>query len=263
VREIYKRVLAGVCLAPPVIVIFYYLPPVWLFCFAALAAVLAVIELVRMTGVTGKYLLALLAVLSLIPLYRQSFRLYVLWLLFSPAIYLFAVSLKRRGEKEKVAGDIMAGVNALFLGEVFVVLPLFYIYLLKEAGASIPLILLFAVWASDIGAYVFGKSFGKRPLAPLISPKKTCEGLLGAMIGSMAVIAISSKTLGLGVMEALILGAGLGALGQTGDIFESIWKRMSNVKDSSSLIPGHGGILDRMDSFIFTAPLLYHYLQGL
>jgi phosphatidate cytidylyltransferase len=263
VKEIQKRVLAGLCLAPPIVFIFYYLPQKGFLIFVALISVLAVLELVRMGNTRYKYFLGLLAMLCLVPLYRESLREFVLWLLFSPVAYLFAVSLGRRTEGENVNNAIMAALTTLYLSQVFVVLPLFYFYLLKGAGNFYPLILLFAVWASDTGAFIFGKNFGKRRLVPLISPKKTYEGLAGAMVGSMVIICLSSKLLGLGILEAIILGAVIGVLGQTGDIFESIWKRVSEVKDSSSLIPGHGGILDRMDSFIFTAPLLYHYLVGL
>jgi len=263
VKEIHKRVLTGLCLAPPIVFIFCYLPRTGFLVFVALVALLAVLELVRMADARAKYFLALLAILCLIPLYMESLRLFVLWLLFSPVLYLFAVSLKRTAGNEKVNHEIMAALNTLFLAQLFIVLPLFYFHLLKGLGRFYPLILLFAIWASDTGAFVFGKNFGKRRLVPAISPKKTYEGLAGAMVGSMLITGLSCRFLGLGIIEALILGAIIGILGQTGDIFESIWKRVSAVKDSSSLIPGHGGILDRMDSFIFTAPFLYHYLAGL
>ena len=262
-REIHKRVLAGLCLAPPIVAIFYFLPQGWFFIFLALVSVIAATELVRMSNIKGKYLILLLIAASLFPLYRQSPHAFIIWLLFSPAIYLVAVCRRMKGEGEKVNGDIMTAVNTLFLGQVCIVLPLFYFYLLKGLSGSFPLILLFAIWASDTGAYVLGKNFGKRPLVPAISPKKTYEGLAGAIGGSMIIILLSHKALGIGAVEAMILGGAIGMLGQVGDIFESIWKRVSNVKDSSSLIPGHGGILDRIDSFIFTAPLLYHYLAGM
>jgi phosphatidate cytidylyltransferase len=262
VNELSKRVLTGCCLAPPIVFIFYFLPGKWFFLFIAAVSACAVIELVRMVDAKEKYFLVLLALLCLVPLYLQSYRAYALCLLFSPAVYLLAACARRRGDKEKIVNEIMSALNSLFLGQVFIVLPLFYFYLLKGLSASFPLILLFTIWASDIGAFVAGKNFGKRPLAPLISPKKTVEGLLGAMVGSIIIVVLASRFLRLGIPQAILLGALLGFLGQTGDIFESLWKRVNNVKDSSSLIPGHGGILDRIDSFIFTTPLLYHYLAG-
>ena len=262
-REIQKRVLAGLCLAPPIVFIFCFLPLTGFFVFIALISALAVLELVRMADNRLKYLLAIMALLCLIPLYVKSLRIFILWLLSSPVLYLFALSLDRKVGDEKINHEIMGALNTLFLAQLFVVLPLFYFYLLKGIGRFYPLILLFAIWASDIGAFVFGKNFGKRRLVPAISPKKTYAGLAGAMVGSMIITSLASGFLRLGILEAVILGAVIGILGQTGDIFESIWKRVSAVKDSSSLIPGHGGILDRIDSFIFTAPFLYHYLAGL
>ncbi len=262
-KEIHKRVLTGICLAPPIVIIFYFLPARWFFLFMALAAAVAVFELVRMAGVYEKYLLTALILVGFIPLYQKLVSLYILCLLFTPAVYVFAVAARRRQRNDSINAEIMTAINTLFLGELFLVLPLYYFSLLKEIGASVPLILLFAVWASDTAAYICGKNFGKRPLAAQISPKKTFEGLAGAAAGSMIMIAAFHAPLRLGITEALLVGTGVGILGQTGDIFESIWKRVYKVKDSSGLIPGHGGILDRIDSFIFTAPFLYHYLAGI
>ncbi|MBA4391161.1 MAG: hypothetical protein C0399_09500 [Syntrophus sp. (in: bacteria)] len=262
-REIHKRVLAGLCLAPPIVFVFCFLPPQWFFFFIAAVTLLAVFELIKMAEIREKYLLTVLIALCLIPLYRNAMQLYVLCLLFTPMVYIFALSLRRKAGEENINRKIMTALNVMLLGEIFLVLPLYYFYLLKEINSLLPLILLFAVWASDIMAFIFGKSFGRRPLVPLISPKKTCEGLAGAMTGSMIILALSHRILGFNIIEAVIIGAVIGILGQTGDIFESVWKRVYNVKDSSALIPGHGGILDRIDSFIFTAPFLYHYIAGI
>ncbi len=115
--------------------------------------------------------------------------------------------------------------------------PLLLFYLLKELQALFPLILLLSIWASDIFAYGIGKKFGKHPLAPRISPKKTIEGLMGATLGSLIVITASHQLLGLSVPAALGVGAATGVLGQAGDLLESACKRVFNTKDSSQLIP--------------------------
>ncbi|HBL23722.1 MAG TPA: phosphatidate cytidylyltransferase, partial [Deltaproteobacteria bacterium] len=131
------------------------------------------------------------------------------------------------------------------------------LYLLKELDPLFPLILLVSIWASDTFAFIIGKNLGKHPLAPQISPKKTVEGLLGSALGSLAVTTAAYQLLGLSIAGALVVGAATGILGQAGDLLESACKRVFNTKDSSQLIPGHGGLLDRIDSFIFTAPFLY------
>ena len=150
----------------------------------------------------------------------------------------------------------------LLASEIFIVLPLFYVYRLRQVNLYLPIILLLMIWASDTGAYFIGKTFGKKKLAPLISPKKTYAGLFGALFGAAMLALAFGRMIGLDAVESIAVGAGIGLLGQLGDIFESIAKRMYRVKDSSNLIPGHGGMLDRIDSLLFSAPFLYHYLAG-
>jgi phosphatidate cytidylyltransferase len=125
-----------------------------------------------------------------------------------------------------------------------------------------PIILLLTIWASDTSAYFMGKTFGKRLLAPRISPKKTFAGLFGALFGGAVLTLAFGRMLGMDIIESIVVGSMIGLLGQLGDIFESIAKRVYGVKDSSALIPGHGGMLDRIDSFLFSTPFLYHYLSG-
>ena len=132
----------------------------------------------------------------------------------------------------------------------------------REANLYFPIILVITIWASDTGAYFIGKTFGKKRLAPRISPKKTYAGLFGALFGGVVLTLAFGKLLGIDVFESIVVGAMIGLLGQLGDIFESIAKRVYNVKDSSGLIPGHGGMLDRIDSFLFSTLFLYHYLVG-
>lgn len=221
-------------------------------------------ELVVMTGMAERWLILSLSILGFVPLYTQSLDIFLMWILFSPVVYLITQFLQRDSiKKENVNRDIMRGVSVLLLSEIFIVLPLFYLYLLKDVNGMYPLLLILALWASDIAAYFLGKTFGKRLMVPRISPKKTYEGLIGAVVGPMIVMAFSSKILGIGTGEAIIMGGLVGIFGQIGDIFESAGKRICDVKDSSSLFPGHGGMLDRIDSLIFTAPFLYHYFTGM
>jgi phosphatidate cytidylyltransferase len=117
------------------------------------------------------------------------------------------------------------------------------------------IVILVSIWATDSGAYIFGKLFGKRPLSPL-SPKKTIEGAFAGLICGMSVFFIFSMqtTLFSTWVIGLIIGIIFILLSQIGDLHESMIKRVFNVKDSSKIIPGHGGIYDRCDSYVFAVP---------
>lgn len=127
-----------------------------------------------------------------------------------------------------------------------------------HAGMYLVLFLMLAVWATDIGAYFTGRQIGGPKLAPVISPNKTWAGLGGGVVASVVTCVLCQLFLpyqpfGLGV--ALLLGVLIAVIAQAGDLFESWMKRRVDVKDSGTLIPGHGGILDRIDGLTFTAPL--------
>ncbi len=254
--ELKKRVLAGSFLAPVIAACFYFLPPLWFFIFLAIIVLIALYEITIMAHIKEKYILVFLSLIGLSPLYVKEFSLYILWLLASPLLYLLWKFFQSKEKQENINEDLIKGTVIIVLGGVFIVIPLFSFYMLKELNNCFPLILLMAVWASDICAFVAGKNFGKRPFAPLISPKKTYEGFMGAVLGSTIIIVASHTLFGFSIAKSLVIGVAIGVLGQAGDLLESAAKRVSGIKDSSSLIPGHGGILDRIDSFIFTAPFL-------
>jgi phosphatidate cytidylyltransferase len=117
------------------------------------------------------------------------------------------------------------------------------------------------VMMTDTGAYYTGRSIGKNKLAPRISPGKTIEGFIGGLIAAIAAGPLCHYTFfpELNMTHSLILGAIIGLIGPIGDLAESMLKRGSDVKDSGTLLPGHGGMLDRVDSILFCAPLLYFY----
>ena len=122
------------------------------------------------------------------------------------------------------------------------------------------LVLLAGVWSFDTGAYLVGRAIGRRPFLPWISPKKTLEGVLGGLVVATVVVALVLWISGSSPLEALILGPLLGVVAQSGDLAESLLKRAAGAKDSGTLLPGHGGILDRVDSILFAAPVLVAYL---
>ncbi len=132
-----------------------------------------------------------------------------------------------------------------------------------DQGASFIFLLFLIVWGSDTGAYFTGRAIGRHPLAPSISPKKTIEGSIGGLLSAVLGGLIASVWFlpELGPGPAAVLGLLAGALGQAGDLIESIFKREVDVKDSAGWIPGHGGVLDRFDGILLAAPLVYYYLR--
>ena len=119
---------------------------------------------------------------------------------------------------------------------------------------------LLATWATDTGAYFSGLHLGRSPLAPKISPNKTIEGGIGGLFSCIIVTFLLSIYLGFGYLNGIILGALIGVFAQLGDLTVSLFKRDAEVKDSGDLIPGHGGLLDRIDSLLFTIPIVYYYI---
>lgn len=128
-------------------------------------------------------------------------------------------------------------------------------------GSKLVFFLLLVVWLGDSGAYYVGKTFGRHKLSPRISPKKTVEGLIGGIATSMIAAVVIHFTFfeRFPLLHAIVAGAILSVAGVIGDLAESMWKRSADVKDSGRLLPGHGGFLDRFDSILFTAPILYCY----
>ncbi len=167
----------------------------------------------------------------------------------------------------------MLRISMSGLGLLFVVMPLGYFMLLRELrgphgdlffiGRDISFFLVLLIWIQDIAAWAVGLLAGKRRLAPAISPKKSWEGAV-AGLSAAVLLALFLHEVWLKPeftrMEIALLAGVLGVLAQLSDLAESLMKRCFGVKDSSSLLPGHGGVLDRFDSFIFSAPFLYFYL---
>ncbi len=129
-------------------------------------------------------------------------------------------------------------------------------------GMHWTLLLLIVIWSGDTAAFVVGKAFGRTPFAPVLSPRKTWEGSVGGLLAGIGT-AVAARHIffqDLPAFHVIAVSVVLGILGQLGDLAESLLKRAAEAKDSSNLIPGHGGVLDRMDSLLFAFPALYLYL---
>jgi len=150
------------------------------------------------------------------------------------------------------------------LGFLYIPLLLMHLVMLHRTtyGWQWLLVIMLIVMTNDSAAYYTGSAFGKHRLYPQVSPKKSVEGALGGLVGSMAGTLLARFTFfpQLTLVDALLTAVFIGILGQTGDLFESLLKRSFGVKDSGNSIPGHGGVLDRLDSIIFAAPAMYYYV---
>ena len=134
---------------------------------------------------------------------------------------------------------------------------------LRAAGLRYLLALLFLIWAADIGAYFAGRAFGRNKLAPAVSPGKTWEGVVGGALAAAAVAGVACLWLPVPPVQFILLSMCVSLLSVVGDLSESLFKRQAGVKDSGRLFPGHGGVLDRVDSLTAAAPLFWLGLHTL
>ncbi len=158
----------------------------------------------------------------------------------------------------------MTDCAILLFGVVYIGVTLGHLLLIRALPDGVFLVFFLALvtWSGDTGAYYVGRNFGRRKLAPLTSPNKTVEGLLGgfALATIIALVARAWFLPAFSIGDCLALGLLLTGAGAVGDLAESAMKRSAGVKDSGTILPGHGGILDRVDSLLFTAPTFYYYV---
>jgi len=157
----------------------------------------------------------------------------------------------------------MQRISVSFFGAFFLPLALIhmlYIRRLDACGMELIFFIFIVVWVLDTAAYAFGKAFGKHKLAPNVGPKKTVEGALAGVAFGLLAAAACKYFLPLSLSKTLLLGLVISITGQFSDLAESLIKRDANIKDSGTLIPGHGGFLDRFDSYILAAPAVYYCL---
>jgi phosphatidate cytidylyltransferase len=191
----------------------------------------------------------------------------VIWLLPPVATWTFVAIVAIRAYAEFIA--LVRPWPARMAGVVYVFVPLALIAFIRDHygtnGPGVLMILLGVIVGSDSAQYYSGRAFGKRLLAPTISPKKTIAGAVGGLVASVAV-AIGLGTVWLPQVSPAwmgVAGALMGVAGMAGDLFESSLKRRAGVKDSGTWIPGHGGVLDRIDSWLFAAPVFSCFLWWL
>lgn len=176
-----------------------------------------------------------------------------------PCFFIVLLYLFRFQDMQAVSRDLAVSL----FGLLYIPLLLSHAVLLRSvpAGRDWIFLVLFVVMASDTLAYFVGRQWGRHRLYEAVSPKKTIEGSLGGLVGSVLGATICKLWFftELSSVDVLLLGAGVGAFSQLGDLVESLLKRSFGVKDSGALVPGHGGLLDRLDSLLFAFPVTYYY----
>jgi len=158
----------------------------------------------------------------------------------------------------------LVGLAAIPMAIVYLAFPLAALVEIRLiAGPQAVFLVMLTIMVSDTAQYYTGRAFGRRPLAPRVSPKKTIEGAVGGFVVATTMFAVVGAWWAPEMRLGMRIGLGLAlvALGIAGDLFESFLKRRAGVKDSSNLIPGHGGVLDRIDALLFAAPAYYAALK--
>lgn len=209
-------------------------------------------------NIKPSYLIANISILSLygINLFIPGNSEYMLWFLaviIMSLLYLFNI------ENRELA-DAMATLTGIF----YVIFLSFHVTLVEQTGeyGILVWLIFLTAFGTDIMAYFTGYAIGKHKLAPKISPKKTVEGSVGGILGSVLLCGVFGYFVVPELLiHCLIIGILGGVVSQFGDLTASIFKRKMGIKDYGNLIPGHGGILDRFDSVLFTAPMVYYYIM--
>jgi phosphatidate cytidylyltransferase len=289
-----KRIATAAVLIPIVLLLVLRAPVSVVALVAALVALLTVHEFLKLTEsygvrplriptyafVAAFFLLLAINVGAETPLFSTG--KFLISAAFAAAIapFLFLTVSMRR---DTISAAYPAAAAAVF-AFTYIALPLAMLVQIRQqwAGAFLLLYLLLVVWAGDIFAYFVGRSMGRHLMAPRISPKKTWEGAAASLAASLAVgvvlfhyaLPLSSALLHAGLIERrdglfglekpalwpiILLTLAINMAAQLGDLVESLIKRGANVKDSGAILPGHGGMLDRIDALLFAAPLLWYY----
>ena len=255
------RVLSALVLLPAVLAIAWYLPPICTTILIGLIVALAFDEYARMARLGSEGYPRIIAGVITLTAYVGVWAGIPLALVLAPALLAGASAAVGRGRPDEDAVRLAA---VTLFPVLYLAVPLGMAAALHTDRGPLALLVPFlVVVASDSAQYYGGRTMGRRPLAPRISPKKTVEGAITGVVVAAAVtpllarIEIPDAPVGL----FIVLGVLIAIIGIMGDLFESLLKRASGVKDSSSLIPGHGGILDRIDALLFVFPAYALFLQ--
>jgi phosphatidate cytidylyltransferase len=255
------RILSALILLPIVLGVIWYLPPIGTWILGAVVLTLAFMEyagLARQLSPGAPMAAAGIGTLAVYGAVAVGMPVEDVLVPVTIAIGLLAVA---RGRPEE---DVLRMVGVALLPTLYLGVALGVALQVRAVwGAAALLVPFLTIVVSDSAQYYGGRLMGRRKLAPAISPKKTVEGAVSGLVAAAAVMPLLAGWAfpGRPVALMVVMGLVLGAMGICGDLFESLLKRSAGVKDASSLIPGHGGMLDRIDSLLFAGPVYYLFLR--
>lgn len=255
------RFLTALVLLPAVLAVVWFLPPLGTLLLALLAAELATVEYRRIAAALGAQVPRLTSAFVIAACAALGSGVFPLDAVILAAIVVLAgiaVMMTAPGP------TVLASTSAALFAVLYIGLPLGAIAAIRTIGGrEAVLLLVITIVVSDSAQYYTGRAFGRSPLAPTISPKKTREGAIGGVIFGAAAMILGARFVfpNSSPVALAIAAVAVVALGIVGDLFESLLKRSAGVKDSSDLIPGHGGILDRIDSWLFAGPAYYLFVR--
>jgi phosphatidate cytidylyltransferase len=279
------RIFTALVLIPAVVALVWWGPPAVTAAAAGLVAILAVVEFFHLANRMGLRAFRKWSIFSTALLFYAQYSLGLVEtrtlsggvsLVRDAAggvvsveavllVFLFGCVAVGIATRHPLA-DVLLSMAASAAGLIFIALPFSYLVRINETerlGRELVLFTLCLIWAGDMLAYFVGRSLGRMPMAPVLSPKKTWEGAMGNMIASLLVGVLFARWMQFDALTLMLIAGVANIAGQMGDLIESAYKRGAAVKDSGTLVPGHGGVLDRIDSLILAAPVVWALFQWL
>jgi len=261
------RVLSAIIFLPILFAALWLGGPIWFSAIAAAGVLIGLYEYYKLASRGGEVQGLAAAAATLAAFYFEQRELIVA-IIAALVIVEMLAQLFTRGKDEDLSETLPEAAIRVFgvlyvavLGGYIIAIRVIESHDIPQLAPKLLTLFFIIVFAGDTGAYYTGRAMGRRRLAPRVSPGKTVEGAIGGLLGNVAAALIAHLTFfpELKVIHAVPLALAMGLLGITGDLCESMLKRGARAKDAGSLIPGHGGLLDRLDSMLFNAPLLYYF----
>lgn len=268
-KNLFQRLIVSIIFIPVILFLVFRGGELFLYFILILVALGTHEYLIRgnLRLVSLIYLIPFIGNIAIVYFMANS-RLELAWLVFLAIFILTGMAIVIRSEPTEI---LFPRLKYIVWGTIYIGFLFPFLYTIRgEAHFMEPspgrwwlFLLLGSVWLCDSAAQLFGSRLGRHKLAPVVSPNKTVEGFIGGIIGALLAALIFHL---FWIKEAafihlLAISILVAFFGQIGDLVESLWKRSINIKDSSNIIPGHGGVLDRFDSLLFASPVVYIYLK--